>query len=215
MTTKKTNIKSDGQRERVAKQIVAHIKKMLKEQDCNVPTVKIKVWYTNTKTCVIEIGDTEWTNLSMYSTEYIGKQIKTIKDCTFDCDDFRFGNCCWDCVSVAKFPTTIMKFGKPCKEFNQLVKLVTKKYGINLKVSDLYVVRLFGKSGYYGEYGSRRYIAYSPSKCQQYIDLIKSFGRKKTACKIVKDDDIDTAYMEEYLTEGDGYRTMRLKIERA
>lgn len=202
------------------KQIISAIKKALK-QDCNVPQVKIEVENTslNGYTCDIFIGEQEWRELGGSTMTALKNAIKEIKGISVVEDkDIYFGRCMWDSSpSIAKFPTLICKFGKPCKEFNQLAKLVLKKYGINLGIKDLYSVHLFGKCGRYSESGSRNYnIAYNSATCQRYIDYIKSFGRKKTTCKIVADDDMeDLEHSRIALTECYGYRTMRLRIERA
>ena len=203
------------------KQIISEIKKSLKAQDCNIPQLKIEVVNTSLggHTCDIFIGDKEWRELSGSTMTALKTAIREIKGISVVEDkDIYFGRCMWDSSpSIAKFPIYVCVFGKPCKEFNQLARLVLKKYGINLGIKDLYSVRLFGKCGRYSESGRRNYnIAYNSAVCQRYIDYIKSFGRKKTTCKIVADDDMeDLEHSRIALTECYGYRTIRLKVERA
>ena len=203
------------------KQIVSAIKKALKEQTCNVPQVRIKFEKTslNGHTCDVEIGDNFWEELSRTQMATLKDEIKNIKGLVVvESDNIFLGRTYWDASpDITNFPTLVCVFSKPCKEFNQLAKLVAKKYGINLQITDLYSVRLFGKSGRYDEYGNRNYnAAYNSALCQRYIDYIKSFGRKRTTCKLVSDDEIeDLEYSIRALTECYGYRTRRLRIERA
>ena len=98
------------------------------------------------------------------------------------------------------------------KEFKTLSKVVEKKYGINLKLTDIYNVRLFGKSGRYDESGERVYVAFNDTMCNELINEIKSFGRKKTKATITNIDDIDTDYSRKYLTECYGIRKRSISI---
>lgn len=211
------SVNSDKQRERTVKQIIAVIKRELK-QNTNVPQVKIEVQNTslNGYTCDIFIGDSEWEELNGSTMSALKAAIKEIKDVNvLDTKDIYFGRSMWDSSpSIPKFPTHICVFGKPCAEFKQLARMVLKKYNINLGIGDLYRVKLFGKSGSYGEYGNRIYIAYSTTACQKYINYIKSFGRKKTTCKFdIYDDVDDLEYSSRERTECDGYRERTLVIK--
>ena len=98
------------------------------------------------------------------------------------------------------------------KRVKILSKLVEKKYGINLKLTDIYNVRLFGKSGRYDESGERVYVAFNDTMCNELINEIKSFGRKKTKATITNIDDIDTDYSRKYLTECYGIRKRSISI---
>lgn len=93
------------------------------------------------------------------------------------------------------FPYRYCKFGNGCEEFVKLQKLVTKKYGIDLKPQDLYLVRMSGTIRN-REVSDRTYIAYAPWRCNELIEKIKSFGRKHTTCKIVTIDDFEIAWMD-------------------
>ena len=81
---------------------------------------------------------------------------------------FSFGKFIPDMI----FPHCFRKFKTPCNEFKKLVKLVEKKYGMEITPLTL------------REDG--RFIAYDSFTCSGYIELIKSFGRKKTTCEVVK-----------------------------
>lgn len=82
---------------------------------------------------------------------------------------FTYGNFTPDMT----FPTYFRKFKKPCKEYNALKSLLKRKCGMELKVSDLRIGHTF--------------TAYNPYTCNEYINLVKSFGRKNVECRIVKE----------------------------
>lgn len=108
-------------------------------------------------------------------------------------------------------PSFIRKMGTPCKEFKQLARIVKRKYNIDLKVTDLYSVRLFGKRSSCGEADSRIYTAYLPEECQYYLDRISMYGRKRTKCEIVDESEVDE-WSKRAECEYDGYAIKRLKI---
>ena len=103
----------------------------------------------------------------------IGKLLKNSLMGEFEIEDkdlyFSYGNFTPDMV----FPTYFRRFGKPCKEFKQLAKLVERKCGIELKPSSLKI-------------GSATWTAYCPNACEEYISEIKSYGRKQITCTIEK-----------------------------
>jgi hypothetical protein len=108
-------------------------------------------------------------------------------------------------------PAFIRKMGMPCKEFKQLARIVKRKYNIDLKVTDLYSVRLFGKRSSCDEADSRIYTAYIPEQCQYYLDLISMYGRKRTKCEIVDESEVDE-WSKRAECEYDGYKKTHLKI---
>lgn len=211
----------------IAAEVIAAVKKELKGKKDNVNEVKVEVCLyghgarpfgsylpNDYRDVTIKVGKNHWdglddydVNMLKYSLEkFVGEFDEVATDGIF----FSYGNFTAD---VENFPTTFRMFGKPCKEFKTLAKLVEKKYGISLKVTDLYNVRLFGKSGRYGESGERVYAAFNETMCSAFINEIKSFGRKKTKATITNMDDIDTDYSERYLTECYGYRKRGLSIK--
>lgn len=88
------------------------------------------------------------------------------------------------------YPTIFRKYGNACDEWNELKALVSKKYGINLGVKDLYFTHMSSAVRNL-EIGERTYVAYAPYRCKQLIEKIKSFGRKHTTCEIVTIDDFE------------------------
>lgn len=220
---KKSNSKKISE---IAKEVISAVKKTLSAMDENVNEVKVEVCLlghgarpfgsylpNDYRDITIKVGKDHWEGLDDFDVSRLkyelDKYVKDFDNVSTEGIYLSFGNFTPD---VDNFPTTFMKFGKPCKEFKELSKLVSKKFGITLKVDDLYTVRLFGKSGRYGESGKRNYVAYSGNTCTKLIAEIKSFGRKKTTAKMVITDDIDTDYSERYLTECYGSRKRELKI---
>lgn len=204
----------------IASEVIAAVKKDLNSQNENVCETKVEVclmghgarpfgnYFPNDyRDVTIKVGKSKWEgldNLDVNALKYeLKKYTKEFDGVETDGIFFSYGNFSAD---VDDFPTTFRKFGKPCKEFKQLAKLVEKKFGVALKLTDLYSVRLFGKSGRYDESGERTYVAFNPNKCLENIDLIKSFGRKRTKMAIENIDDIDTDYSVRYLTECYGNR---------
>ena len=103
----------------------------------------------------------------------IGKLLKNSLMGEFEIEDkdlyFSYGNFTPDMV----FPTYFRRFGKPCKEFKELAKIVKRKCGVELKPSSLKI-------------GSAAWTAYCPTACEEYINDIKSYGRKEISCSIEK-----------------------------
>lgn len=211
----------------IATEVIAIVKKELKGMNGNVNEVKVEVclyghgmrpfgnYSPNDYLDVsIKVGKNHWDGLDKYDVSNLrnelNKYIKDFDNVATEGIFFSYGNFTPD---VDAFPTTFRMFGKPCKEFNQLTKLMEKKYGIALKIDDLYRVELFGKSGRYGESGTRAYTAFNPSSCLEYINEIKSFGRKKTTATIANIDDIDTDYSARYLTECYGCRIRGIEVK--
>lgn len=215
---KRTRVKQISE---IAAEVIAAIKKELKAKSGNVKEVDVEVYVyghgarpfgsylpNDYRDVTIRVGKNHWDGLDNYDVPVLKHELeKYVKE---------FDNVVRDGVFFSEdFPKTFRMFGKPCKEFKQLAKLVEKKYGIVLKVDDLYNVRLFGKSGRYGESGEREYAAFSETLCLFYINEIKSFGRKKTKATITNMDDIDTDYSARYLTECYGYRKRGIDVKLA
>lgn len=161
----------------------------------------------------IKVGKQEWGGLDDYDVrmlknelnKHVGEFDNVVTEDVF----FSYGNFTPD---IPEFPTKFRMLMKPCKEFVELTKLVERKYGVRLKVDDLYKVRLFGKSGRYGESGERYYTAFNPKACIDIIDYIKAFGGANTEFSIHNYDDIDTDYSARHLTECYGFRERSIMI---
>ena len=204
----------------IAKEIIATISNQTKKE--GVTTHQIEVWESghgyrpfgdNKPTDYIDFGikvdNKEWNSLGYYDLKVIGQELtKQAEQQGYECEQNECG--------LFSFPCTIRAFGKPCKEFKALAKLVqTKTKGaITLLPNTLYSVRLFGKRSSYGENGERCYYAYSPSHCQNLTNLIKSYGRKRITITIDTMDDIDTRASSYYETECYGSRNVTLKVTR-
>ena len=61
----------------------------------------------------------------------------------------------------------------PCKEYNALKSLLKRKCGMELKMADLRIGHTF--------------TAYNPYTCNEYITLIKSYGRKPIECMVSRE----------------------------
>jgi hypothetical protein len=211
----------------IAAEVVEAIKKYINAQDSEVRECKVEVLVmghgvrpfgnalpTDYRDVTIKVGKTEWSGLSDIDVSRLKYELdKHVRD--FDLVErgdilFNWGNFTPD---VEGFPRTFRSFGKPCRAFVILSKLVAKKYGIKLGIGDLYEVRLFGKRGEYDESGKREYIAFRNSTCQYLVDLIKGYGRKRTKCEVTTIDSVeDLEYSRYYETECYGMRTRTLKV---
>lgn len=162
----------------------------------------------------VAVGDTKWSGLGladMYRLKgELAKYAHLFDNVATKDLYFSYGNFTPD---VEGFPVAFRKFGEPCDEFKELSKLVMERYGMKLKVDDLYEVSLFGKSGRYGESGERRYTAFDKFECKRCINEIKSYGNRKTVAAIRNFDDIDTMRSRMYLTECYGDRRRSLDID--
>lgn len=212
----------------LASQILAEVSKQLEGQTKNVKEVQVEVLLighgarpfgnylpNDYRDINIRVGSAVWCGLDDMDVARLKILLTSAMEHFDDVETkdifFSYGNFTPD---VDAFPTTFRMLGKPCKPFKELAKIVERKYGITIKPTDLYEVRLFGKSGRYDESGARSYTAFDESKCNRLIESIKSFGRKRTTCAIVNNDYIDTDYSERYLTECYGNRYRTLKISR-
>ena len=140
----------------------------------------------------ISVNGKEWAGLTKQDITSIKRVLKV------DGFEVKMGDFCtevYEWSPTIEVPCSFIKFGEPCKEFKELQKLVSKKYGIDLKPQDLYLVRMSGTI-LNREVSDRTYIAYAPHRCNQLIKQIKDFGRKHTTCKIVTIDDFEIAWMD-------------------
>ena len=135
----------------------------------------------------VRVGRKKWEGLTNNDLAHIRKYLKV--------EGFErvMGELCtelYEWSPTMEMPRAFVKFGKPCAEFDELAKLVTKKYGITLGVKDLYIVTrdMFDEK----DMDDPTYIAYAPYRCKQLTDIIKSFGRKKTTCEKVTLDEKTT-----------------------
>lgn len=119
-------------------------------------------------------------NVPIYKAEGLGRQdLNKVADQLrtdvkgYDVEDgdlfFTYGNFTPDMT----FPTYFRKFKRPCKEYNALKSLLKRKCGMELKMADLRIGHTF--------------TAYNPTICNEYITLIKSYGRKDVECKVTKE----------------------------
>ena len=191
MAPTKTRNKSKQEIEKIVNNLIKAIKKAADGQkDKDVCEVKVEVSqighgarpfgnylpndYIDFEIKVVgEYNHTEYkeSGLGKYDINDIANGLKNVKGYEIENADlyFSYGNFTPDMV----FPSYFRKFKKPCKEFNQLTKLVAKKYGIELKVTTL---KIYDK-----------YMAYDSNACQKEIDYIKSFGKKPTMCAVTND----------------------------
>lgn len=119
-------------------------------------------------------------NTPVYKAEGLGRQdLNKVADHLrtdvkgYDVEDgdlfFSYGNFTPDMT----FPTYFRKFKRPCKEYNALKSLLKRKCGMELKLSDLRIGHTF--------------TAYNPTTCNEYITLIKSYGRKPIECMVSRE----------------------------
>lgn len=126
----------------------------------------------------IEIKDVY--NVPTFKVEGLGRQdLNKVADHLrtdvkgYDVEDgdlfFYYGNFTPDMT----FPTYFRKFKRPCKEYNALKSLLKRKCGMELKMADLRIGHTF--------------TAYNPYTCNEYITLIKSYGRKPIECMVSRE----------------------------
>ena len=117
-----------------------------------------------------------------------------------------------DLRTTFTFPTTFRTYGKPCKAFKELAKVVERKTGLVLEPTTLYRCRLFGKRSTYGESGRKYYTAFNERECARLLENVKSFGRKRIKAEVTTYDDIDTDTSSRYETECYGSREVTLVV---
>lgn len=129
-----------------------------------------------------------------------------------ECEDkdifLTYGNFIPDMVLPLKY----RYYSKPCKEFDELNKLLKKRCGKELGYKDLYRVDLFGKRGSYSESGSQYLFCYDAKYCTKAIKWVKDNykDKQKLTFEVTTIDDIDTDYSVRYETECYGSRLVTL-----
>lgn len=184
----KTNEEING----IVKNLIKEINKSTKEQSANdASEVKVEViqvghgfrpFGNHSEGSYIDFSvmiKDEY-NVPTFTAEGLGRQdLNKVADHLrtdvkgYDVEDgdlfFYYGNFTPDMT----FPTYFRKFKKPCKEYNALKSLLKRKCGMELKVSDLRIGHTF--------------TAYNPTTCNEYIALIKSYGRKPIECMVSRE----------------------------
>lgn len=106
---------------------------------------------------------------------------------------------------------------KPCKEFSQLSRYISKYANFNLDAADMFSVSVVGKRGCnYREKGERVYTAYDPKKCANILAWLKE-NKKRGTLKIglneeICDEDASIGRYYETETYGEKHRFLRMTI---
>jgi hypothetical protein len=87
-------------------------------------------------------------------------------------------------------------FGKPCKEFNALNKMLVKNGAREIGKLDVNSVRICGKRSCYDECGNYRYLCFSPKDCTTITEAIKK--DRKRGWKL-------SVSIKPYVNHGDEY----------
>lgn len=106
---------------------------------------------------------------------------------------------------------------KPCKEFSQLSRYISKYTNFNLDAADMFSVSVVGKRGSsYKERCEREYVAYNPQKCANILAWLKANKKRGTLKVELKEEiyDKDASYGRYYETEtyGEKRRFLRMTI---
>ena len=106
---------------------------------------------------------------------------------------------------------------KPCKEFSQLSRYISKYTNFNLDAADMFSVPVVGKRGSsYKERCEREYVAYNPQKCANILAWLKAIKKRGTLKVELKEEiyDEDASYGRYYETEtyGEKHRFLRMTI---
>ena len=87
-------------------------------------------------------------------------------------------------------------FGKPCKEFNELNKILSKYGSKEVGEFDVFHVRVCGKRSTYSESGDYHYLCHDKNACLSIIEYIKANKGRNGIVSIE---------VKEYLDHGDDY----------
>lgn len=192
MAPTKYSTKTNEEIKKIVNDLIKAIRKSTKEQSANdASEVKVEVFQighgirpfgNHTEGSyidfTIEIKDVY--NVPTFKVEGLGRQdLNKVADHLrtdvkgYDVEDgdlfFYYGNFTPDMT----FPTYFRKFKRPCKEYNALKSLLKRKCGMELKMADLRIGHTF--------------TAYNPYTCNEYITLIKSYGRKPIECMVSRE----------------------------
>lgn len=192
MAPTKYSTKTNEEIKKIVNDLIKAIGKSTKEQGANdASEVKVEVFqighgirpFGNHSEgsyidFTIEIKDVY--NVPTFKVEGLGRQdLNKVADHLrtdvkgYDVEDgdlfFYYGNFTPDMT----FPTYFRKFKRPCKEYNALKSLLKRKCGMELKMADLRIGHTF--------------TAYNPYTCNEYITLIKSYGRKPIECMVSRE----------------------------
>ena len=192
MAPTKYSTKTNEEIKKIVNDLIKAIRKSTKEQSANdASEVKVEVFQighgirpfgNHTEGSyidfTIEIKDVY--NVPTFKVEGLGRQdLNKVADHLrtdvkgYDVEDgdlfFYYGNFTPDMT----FPTYFRKFKRPCKEYNALKSLLKRKCGMELKMADRRIGHTF--------------TAYNPTTCNEYITLIKSYGRKPVECMVSRE----------------------------
>ena len=192
MAPTKYSTKTNEEIKKIVNDLIKAIRKSTKEQSANdASEVKVEVvqighgirpFGNHTEGSyidfTIEIKDVY--NVPTFKVEGLGRQdLNKVADHLrtdakgYDVEEgdlfFYYGNFTPDMT----FPTYFRKFKRPCKEYNALKSLLKRKCGMELKMADLRIGHTF--------------TAYNPIMCNEYITLIKSYGRKPVECMVSRE----------------------------
>lgn len=192
MAPTKYSTKTNEEIKDIVKNLIKEIGKLTKEQSANdASEVKVEVvqvghgirpFGNHTEGSYIDFSVMikDVYNVPTFKAEGLGRQdLNKVADHLrtdvkgYDVEDgdlfFYYGNFTPDMT----FPTYFRKFKKPCKEYNALKSLLKRKCGMELKMADLRIGHTF--------------TAYNPTMCNEYIALIKSYGRKPIECMVSRE----------------------------
>lgn len=192
MAPTKYSTKTNEEIKKIVNDLIKAIRKSTKEQSANdASEVKVEVFQVGHGfrpfgnhsegsyiDFTIEIKDVY--NVPTFKVEGLGRQdLNKVADHLrtdvkgYDVEEgdlfFSYGNFTPDMT----FPTYFRKFKRPCKEYNALKSLLKRKCGMELKMADLRIGHTF--------------TAYNPTTCNEYITLIKSYGRKPIECMVSRE----------------------------
>lgn len=189
MAPTKYSTKTDEEMKKIISDLIKAIRKSTKEQSANdASEVKVEVFqmghgirpfgnHAEGSYIDFTIQINGEYNVPTFKAEGLGRQDlnkvadhlrKDVKGYDIEEGDlfFSYGNFTPDMT----FPTYFRKFKRPCKEYNALKSLLKRKCGMELKMADLRIGHTF--------------TAYNPTTCNEYITLIKSYGRKPIECMV-------------------------------
>lgn len=190
-------------------ELTSAIVKFIKVQEKNMGEktnmkldIKFSNWYggmgRNKKWVYSEIclGDTSYTFKDKEITEegFINLLEKCLKDSGVNGKVFShaYGDGYW--VAREYYFDRLEIFGKSCKEFKELNKILTKHGSKEIGCLDVYSVSICGKRSSYSDCGKYYYLCHDTKKCLQIIDYIKDNKGRNGVIKVE---------VKEFLNKGD------------